>query len=185
MALQPLLQTPVFRGEDVEKALKNNAPGIILSSVQAYQSEADRQDEIKRKQEEVAAAQREKELGAVQQPPATGDAVEGAPAIEGEGAGEVSLGESPLQVAGDEFGFETGLDLIKTLEREALSGIGEEVIQSEVVEDEGFTYEVKLVQGVKDDGSLYEYKIIVDRDGERFLRMESKLYRKRCKSRAS
>jgi hypothetical protein len=155
----------VLRGEDVEKALKNNAPGIILSSVQAYQSEADRQDEIKRKQEEVAAAQREKELGAVQQPPATGDAVEGAPAIEGEGAGEVSLGESPLQVAGDELGFETGLDLIKTLEREALSGIGEEVIRSEVVEDEGFTYEVKLVQGVRDDGSLYEYKIIVDQDG--------------------
>jgi hypothetical protein len=154
-----------FRGEDVGEALKNNAPGIILSSVQAYQSEADRQDEIKRKQEEAAAAQREKELGAVQQPPATGDAVEGAPAIEGEGAGEVSLGESPLQVAGDELGFETGLDLIKTLEREALSGIGEEEIRREIVQDEGFTYEVKLVQGVRDDGSLYEYKIIVDQDG--------------------
>jgi hypothetical protein len=154
-----------FRGEDVGEALKNNAPGIILSSVQTYQSEADRQDEIKRKQEEAAAAQREKELGAVQQPPATGDAVEGAPAIEGEGAGEVSLGESPLQVAGDELGFETGLDLIETLEREALSGIGEEEIRREIVQDEGFTYEVKLVQGVRDDGSLYEYKIIVDQDG--------------------
>jgi hypothetical protein len=154
-----------LRGEDVGKALENSAPGIILSSVQAYQAEADRQDEIKRKQEEAAAAQREKELGAVQQPPVTGDAVEGGVPIEGEGAGEVSLGEPPLQVAGDELGLETTLDILESLKREALSGIGEEVIRSEVVEDEGFTYEVKLVQGVRDDGSLYEYKIIVDQDG--------------------
>jgi ABC-type Fe3+-citrate transport system substrate-binding protein len=64
-----------LRGEDVGKALENSAPGIILASVQTYQSEADRQDEIKSKRKS-AAAQREKELGAVQQPPATGDAVE-------------------------------------------------------------------------------------------------------------
>jgi hypothetical protein len=123
----------VLRGEDVGKALENTAPGIILASVQTYQSEADRQDAL--------AAQREKELGAAQQ------------------------GQPPLQVAGDDLGFETGLDLIETLEREALSGIGEKVIRREIVEDEGFTYEVKLVQGVRDDGSLYEYKIIVDQDG--------------------
>ena len=122
-----------LRGEDVQKALENNAPGIILSSVQTYQAEADRQDAL--------AAQREKDIVASQQE------------------------QPPLQVAGDGVGFETGLDLIETLKREALSGIGEEVIRSEVVEDEGLTYEVKLVQGVRDDGSLYEYKIIVDQDG--------------------
>jgi hypothetical protein len=49
-----------LRGEDVGKALENNAPGVILSSVQSYQSEADRQDAL--------AAQKEKELVAVQQP---------------------------------------------------------------------------------------------------------------------
>jgi hypothetical protein len=95
----------VLRGEDVGKALENTAPGIILASVQTYQSEADRQDAL--------AAQREKELGASQQ------------------------GQPPLQVAGDELGFETGLDLIETLEREALSGIGEEVIRSELYKMRG------------------------------------------------
>jgi hypothetical protein len=49
-----------IQGEDVGKALENAAPGIILSSVQAGQQEADRQDEL--------AAQREKELVAAQQP---------------------------------------------------------------------------------------------------------------------
>jgi biotin carboxyl carrier protein len=154
-----------LRGEDVGKALENSAPGIILSSVQAYQAEADRQDEIKRKQEEAAAAQREKELGAVQQPPATGDALEGAPPIEGEGAGEVSLGEPPLQVAGDELGVGTTLDILEAMKREALSGIDEKVVQRDILEEDGVTYEVKVVQGVKDDGSLYEYNIIVDQDG--------------------
>ena len=48
-----------LRGEDVGKALENSAPGIILASVQAYQQEADRQDEL--------AAQREKDLVAAQQ----------------------------------------------------------------------------------------------------------------------
>ena len=70
-----------------------------------------------------------------------------------------------MQVAGDELGFETALDILEAMKREALTGIGEEVIQSQVIEDEGFTYDVKLVQGVRDDGSLYEYKIIVDQDG--------------------
>ena len=145
-----------LEGKDVGLALEMAAPGAILSGYQEYDRQLAREEE---------AAQREKELGAVQQPPATGDAVEGGVPIEGEGAGEVSLGEPPLQVAGDELGLGTTLDILETLKREALSGIGEEVIRSEVVEDEGFTYEVKLVQGVRDDGSLYEYKIIVDQDG--------------------
>lgn len=57
-----------LQGIDVGEALERTAPGIILSSVQAYQAEADRQDEIRRKQEEAAAAQREKDLVAAQQP---------------------------------------------------------------------------------------------------------------------
>jgi hypothetical protein len=50
-----------LRGEDVGKALENTAPGIILASVQTYQSEADRQDAL--------AAQREKDIVASQQEP--------------------------------------------------------------------------------------------------------------------
>jgi hypothetical protein len=49
-----------LRGIDVEEALERSAPGIILSSVQSYQREADRQDAI--------AAEKEKELAALQQP---------------------------------------------------------------------------------------------------------------------
>ena len=51
----------VLRGEDVGKALENTAPGIILASVQTYQSEADRQDAL--------AAQKEKDIVASQQEP--------------------------------------------------------------------------------------------------------------------
>jgi hypothetical protein len=48
-----------LQGIDVELALETTAPGIILSSVQSYQAEADRQDAL--------AAQREKDIVASQQ----------------------------------------------------------------------------------------------------------------------
>jgi hypothetical protein len=48
-----------LQGIDVGEALERTAPGVILSSVQAYQAEADRQDAL--------AAQREKDIVASQQ----------------------------------------------------------------------------------------------------------------------
>jgi hypothetical protein len=57
-----------LQGIDVGEALERTAPGVILSSVQAYQAEANRQDELRRQEEERAAAQREKDIVASQQP---------------------------------------------------------------------------------------------------------------------
>jgi hypothetical protein len=49
-----------LQGIDVQEALERTAPGVILSSVQSYQAEADRQDAL--------AVQKEKDIVASQQP---------------------------------------------------------------------------------------------------------------------
>lgn len=82
-----------LQGMDVGEALERNAPGIILSSVQTYQSEADRQDAIKAAEATKRAAEQEidAEIGGFETPP---------PPVQGDFPAEIeAINQTALDIA--------------------------------------------------------------------------------------
>jgi hypothetical protein len=120
-----------LQGIDVGEALERTAPGIILSSVQSYQAEADRQDAL--------AVQKEKDIVASQQPVLVA------------GAEQPSLTEldTVLQVAANRGEQVTSLG-----EQD-----GEKLFQVTGTRDDGSTYSYKILSS-PEIGIRYEFSSV-------------------------
>jgi hypothetical protein len=120
-----------LQGIDVQEALERTAPGVILSSVQSYQAEADRQDAL--------AVQKEKDIVASQQPVLVA------------GAEQPSLTEldTVLQVAANRGEQVTSLG-----EQD-----GEKLFQVTGTRDDGSTYSYKILSS-PEIGIRYEFSSV-------------------------